>query len=102
MPLVHLSQMLPSSGMGMMEENDSDKIQVVVYSANGRSIGLVVDRIIDIVEDTLEVTRESSHTGVLSSVVIQDRVTDLVDVEGVVRAFDPSFFAGSDSADSWG
>jgi len=102
MPLVHLSQMLPSAGMGMVEETESDKIQVVVYSASGRSIGLVVERIIDIVEDTLEITRESSHTGVLSSVVIQDRVTDLVDVEGVVRAFDPTFFAEEGSADPWG
>jgi len=69
---------------------------VVVYSHHARSVGLVVDRIIDIVEDSLEVQRESHHTGVLSSVVIQDRVTDLVDIEGVVRAFDPTFFAQDD------
>ena len=81
----------PSAGY-MMEEEQTEKLQVVVYSFHNRSVGLVVDRIIDIVEDSLEVQRESHHTGVLSSVVIQDRVTDLVDIEGVVRAFDPSFF----------
>ena len=98
MPLIRLSNMLPSSGMGYgMEEEENDKIQVVVYSHQNRSVGLVVDKIIDIVEDSLEVQRESHHTGVLCSVVIQDRVTDLVDIEGVVRAFDPSFFDGDSS-----
>ena len=98
MPLIRLSNMLPSSGMGYgMEEEENDKIQVVVYSHQNRSVGLVVDKIIDIVEDSLEVQRESHHTGVLCSVVIQDRVTDLVDIEGVVRAFDPSFFDGDGS-----
>ena len=98
MPLIRLSNMLPSSGMGYgMEEEENDKIQVVVYSHENRSVGLVVDKIIDIVEDSLEVQRESHHTGVLCSVVIQDRVTDLVDIEGVVRAFDPSFFDGDGS-----
>jgi len=98
MPLIRLSNMLPSSGMGYgMEEEENDKIQVVVYSHQSRSVGLVVDKIIDIVEDSLEVQRESHHTGVLCSVVIQDRVTDLVDIEGVVRAFDPSFFDGDGS-----
>ncbi|MBT6176115.1 MAG: chemotaxis protein CheA [Deltaproteobacteria bacterium] len=94
MPLIRLSNMLPTSPSAgyMMDEEETEKLQVVVYSHHSRSVGLVVDRIIDIVEDSLEVQRESHHTGVLSSVVIQDRVTDLVDIEGVVRAFDPSFF----------
>ena len=94
MPLIRLSNMLPTSPSAgyMMDEEQTEKLQVVVYSFHNRSVGLVVDRIIDIVEDSLEVQRESHHTGVLSSVVIQDRVTDLVDIEGVVRAFDPTFF----------
>ena len=102
MPLIRLSNMLPTSPSAgyMMDEEQTEKLQVVVYSYHNRSVGLVVDRIIDIVEDSLEVQRESHHTGVLSSVVIQDRVTDLVDIEGVVRAFDPSFFdQGADDSD---
>lgn len=104
MPLIRLSNMLPSSPSAgyMSESEDSDKLQVVVYSHHNRSVGLVVDRIIDIVEDSLEVQRESHHTGVLSSVVIQDRVTDMVDIEGVVRAFDPSFFDSDGDEDDDG
>jgi len=104
MPLVRLANVLPSSpsaGFGgdmMDDDSDSDKLQVVVYSQGEKSVGLVVERIIDIVEDRLEVRRESHHTGVQASVVIQDRVTDLVDVEGVVRAFDPSFFGESEAS----
>ncbi len=98
MPLIRLSNMLPTpptAGYGY-EDEETEKLQVVVYSHHARSVGLVVDRIIDIVEDSLEVQRESHHTGVLSSVVIQDRVTDLVDIQGVVRAFDPTFFSQDD------
>ena len=71
----------------------------VAYGVNLHGLAANKSELDDIVEDSLEVQRESHHTGVLCSVVIQDRVTDLVDIEGVVRAFDPSFFDG-DGAES--
>ncbi|MGH9344624.1 MAG: chemotaxis protein CheW, partial [Terriglobia bacterium] len=52
-------------------QNGGDKVHVVVHTRNGRSVGLLVDRILDIVEDDLSSRRPSSRKGILGSVVIQ-------------------------------
>jgi two-component system chemotaxis sensor kinase CheA len=87
MPLIRLSQVL-----GMEAEDDRDPVQVVVYSYQGRSVGLVVDRILDIVEETITVQDRSSRDGIVGSAVIQQRVMDLIDIAGVIRMSDPMFF----------
>ena len=65
-------------------------MQVVVYSEEGRSVGLVVGRINDIVQEAITVKRHASGHGIFGSVVIQDKVTDLLDVQAVIRAADPA------------
>ena len=60
-------------------------MQVVVYSEKGRSVGLVVDRILDIVEDTIVCQQPSKHDGLLGSAVIQQKVTDIVDLQQVLE-----------------
>jgi len=63
-----------------------------VYSEAGRSVGLIVDRIVDIVEEKLVVQKSpTQRRGVLGSSVIQKRVTDLLDVPSVVRCAIPNF-----------
>jgi two-component system chemotaxis sensor kinase CheA len=58
---------------------------VVVFSGNGRSLGLVVDCIEDITEEAVEV-REQQATGfLLGSAVIQRKVTDILDLQKVVE-----------------
>jgi two-component system, chemotaxis family, sensor kinase CheA len=80
MPLIHLSALLGGSDAVFR-----DPMQVVVHSDGKRSIGLVVDNILDIVEETLTVQRRSSPGVVYGSAVIQQRVTDLLDMEAIVR-----------------
>jgi two-component system chemotaxis sensor kinase CheA len=79
MPLIHLSAVLDGG-----EAVFRDPLQVVVYSDGSRSRGLVVDNILDIVEETLTVQRRSGNGVVYGSAVIQQRVTDLLDVEAIV------------------
>lgn len=83
LPLVRLSALL---GAGHTAERDP--MQVVVYSDGVRSVGLVVDHILDIVEETLSVQRGGGRGAVYGSAVIQQRVTDLLDVEAIVRSLD--------------
>ena len=64
----------------------SDTLQVVVYSEGDRSYGLIVSRINDIVEEAVTIKRAASAPGILGSAVVQDKVTDLLDVPGLVRA----------------
>jgi len=51
MPLIRVSEKLVSE-QRRVPELVQDSLHVVVYSEKGRSIGLVVDRILDIVEES--------------------------------------------------
>jgi two-component system chemotaxis sensor kinase CheA len=53
---------------------------LLVFSDAGRSMGLVVDEIVDIVEDSLEIEVGSDRPGVLGSAVIRGRATEILDV----------------------
>jgi two-component system chemotaxis sensor kinase CheA len=82
LPLIEISQYLPQGTSTVSR----DPMQVVVYSEQGCTVGLVVGSISDIVEETLVTKRELAREGFSGSAVIQDRVTDLLDVPGIVRA----------------
>jgi len=64
---------------------DSGPIQVLVLNHDGRSFGLVVDRILDIVEDRADVRSAATRASVLYSVVIGDRVTEMLDIPAILR-----------------
>jgi two-component system chemotaxis sensor kinase CheA len=87
MPLVRLGDVL---GAGRLPAGPDAPLQVVVYARDGRSVGLVVDRIIDVTETAVELTAPGRR-GVLGSGVVQGRVTDLLDLPEVVRAAVPEF-----------
>ena len=95
MPLMRLSKLLD---FGEQVTDEVPTLQVVVYTENGRSVGLVVDNILDIVEEALAVQRKSEQDGLLGSAVVGGKVTDLLNVQGLVRAFDPTFFEDTASA----
>jgi len=89
LPLVDLRTML-----GRQDSGDADgtgPLQVIVSSENGRSVGLIVEQILDIVEETLTIKRRSGVRGVLGAAIIQGKVTDLLDVQTVMRDADLSF-----------
>jgi two-component system chemotaxis sensor kinase CheA len=86
MPLIHLSEVFGGS------RPDGEDMQVIVYSDQNRSVGVVVTEIIDIVEEAVNLKQGSKTHGVLGSTVVQGKVTDLLDVEGVIREADPSFY----------
>ena len=88
MPLINLSKVF---GMSSMRSED-ETMQVIVYSDQGRSVGVVVADIIDIVEEAVTIKKWSIGHGLLGSAVIQDKVTDMLDVEGVIRQADPEFY----------
>jgi two-component system, chemotaxis family, sensor kinase CheA len=51
----------------------------------GRSFGLVVERILDIVEDRADVKSAATRPAVLYSVVIGERATELLDIPAILR-----------------
>jgi len=62
-------------------------LSVVVVREGERSYGLVVERILDIVEQELKVQRRSQRAGLLGTAVIGGKVTDLLDTAAVVKRF---------------
>ena len=67
---------------------DSGPIQVLVLHHGGHSFGLVVERILDIVEDRADVRSAATRPAVLYSVVVGDRVTELLDIPAILRSAD--------------
>jgi two-component system, chemotaxis family, sensor kinase CheA len=71
---------------------ESETVQAVVCTGADRRVGLVVDRILDIVEETLVSRSEAHRSGVLFTAVIQGRVTEFLDIESIVGSVDPELF----------
>ncbi len=61
-----------------------DSAQVVVFNDGDRSIGLVVDQILDVAEEAVTVRQNTRRKGLLGSAVVGKRVTDLLDIGEVV------------------
>src|SRR6202011_1695789 len=53
---------------------------LLVFSEGGRSMGLAVDEIVDIVEDKLDIEVTSSVPGVLGSAIVKGQATEIIDV----------------------
>ncbi len=76
MPVFRLADLL-----GEPTGSPAGLLNVVVYAAFGQTVGLVADRIVDIVEVELKPHRTAARPGVPGTAVIHDRVTELVEVE---------------------
>ena len=61
-------------------------LRVVVWSDRGRTVGLVVGGIVDVVEESLAVDASRARPGVLGSAIVRHRVTEILDVPAIVGA----------------
>ncbi len=89
LPLIDLAD-----AMGIHSPPSDSPVHVIVYNAGDRSVGFIVGRILDVVEDAVRVDRSTAQRGLIGSSVIQGKVTDLLDVEGVIRSHYANFFEG--------
>ena len=82
LPLISLGSILaPGHPDQAMEQ---DPAQVIVFQNGDRSVGITVERIIDIVEDAITVRHASQQFGLLGSAVIGGKVTEFVDLKEVL------------------
>ena len=93
LPLVHVARALrgprtaPSgNGKPARRAAGDGALQVAVCAAEGRRVGLVVGRILDVVEEAITTRAPAGRPGVLFTAVVQDRVTEFLDVAAVVRS----------------
>ena len=80
MPLIDIAKKL-----NLTSTDQREKLQAVVYTEKGRSVGLIVDQIVDVVEQAVAIERERSDGDLFGSAVIQERVTDLLNVGALVK-----------------
>ena len=88
MPMVRLANLLGAYGEG----DTSDRVQLVVYTRGERSVGFAVERIIDIATERSGSRSDIDDHALLGSVVVGERVVELLDVQAAVLAADPVFY----------
>jgi two-component system chemotaxis sensor kinase CheA len=98
MPLLRASELLPERRSRLRSGNyvapeELKTISVVVLGQPGRPLGLVVDDVLDVVESSVELRRLGCRQGVVGTLVIQERVTEVLDLPWLIAA------AGLDSPD---
>ena len=86
LPLIRLSDVF---GAMSMPDNE-DTMHVIVHTIRGKTIGLVVDEILDITTGPMGAREESTQMGLSGSAVVQERITELLKVAEAVALADPS------------
>jgi two-component system chemotaxis sensor kinase CheA len=74
----------------------SDPVQVVVFNDGDRSMGMVVDQIVDVAEEAVTIRRKSARKGLLGSAVVAKRITDFLDLNQVIDSARDSWFQTMD------
>jgi two-component system, chemotaxis family, sensor kinase CheA len=73
-------QLMPLVQMAGVNIRTTGSQPILVFADDGRSMGLVVDEIIDIVEERLNIEVAGSSDGILGSAVIKGQATEVIDV----------------------
>lgn len=73
-------QLMPLVQMEGVTVRTSGTQPILVFADDGRSMGLVVDEIVDIVEERLHIEVASGREGILGSAVIKGLATEVIDV----------------------
>jgi two-component system, chemotaxis family, sensor kinase CheA len=81
MPMLRLSSLL---GDRFGAADDRETLDVVVHGS-GRGVGVVVGEILDIVHSTMTVGRRSTRPGVVGSLVVKGKVTELLDLNKLIE-----------------
>jgi two-component system chemotaxis sensor kinase CheA len=87
MPIVDIAEEL---GVAAATSNTTkpSKIYVIVAQRGDRSVGLRVDRILDVADEVIRLQPAGKRKGVLGTAVIKEEVTELLDVESLLPTED--------------
>ncbi len=90
-PVVDLARLLGDGG------TDREELAVVVCTRGERTVALVANEVVDIVECAVADFSDVSGYGLLGSTVIKERVTELLDLRAAVTSADASFYDAEDA-----
>ena len=92
LPLIHLSSVLDNVDRNLSIPSVDGKIQVVVVSLGEHLSGILVENIIDIVEEKISIKGAAIQEEIKYAAVIQGKVTEILDVEAVIKKAIPYVF----------
>jgi two-component system chemotaxis sensor kinase CheA len=72
--------LMPLLGVDPHVQPDAGAQLVLVFSEHGRAMGLMVDRVVDIVEDELKIRLTGARPGVLGSAIVRGQATEVLDI----------------------
>jgi two-component system chemotaxis sensor kinase CheA len=100
LPLIDLQRALPERRTSRRNEtpSEADGTSVVICTVENRSCGLLVYRILDIVDADLSNSTAGSRKGVQECCVIDGRVNEILDLAAVIHLADPGFFTSGGAA----
>jgi two-component system chemotaxis sensor kinase CheA len=90
-------QLLPLVGLGGevgagRGHSADESVPVIVFADRDNRVGMIVDEIVDIVEEEIHIRCSSSRPGILGSAVIGNQVTDVLDLQSIIRSADTGWF----------
>ncbi|MBN4056331.1 chemotaxis protein CheW, partial [Rhodothermus sp. AH-315-K08] len=89
MPLIRLTSVL---GIYTEEAEEKESIEVVVCQNGDSVVGLVVDEILDVVDEAITLEGENNSGYVLGATVVQNYVTELLNVKAIMETLDVVLF----------
>jgi two-component system chemotaxis sensor kinase CheA len=89
LPLISLDAVLEAEPPDPVQ---ADPVQVIVFNDGDRAVGLVVDQILDVVEESVTVRQKTNRQGLLGSAVIGKQVADFLDLNFVIRTAAKDWF----------
>jgi two-component system chemotaxis sensor kinase CheA len=90
LPLVSLTTILEPGAADTAAAQDP--VQAIVFKDGDHSIGIVVDKVLDIIEDEVVIRQQTAHRGLLGSAVVGKRVADFLDLHAVLKAVAGDWF----------
>src|SRR5579871_916592 len=92
LPLVPLRSVLDAGGPD--PDRPADPAQVIVFNDGERSVGMLVDQILDVAEEAVTVRQKTNRPGLLGSGVVGKRVADFLDLNYVIHTYAAEWFDG--------
>ncbi len=80
--LVSLASILEAGTQASAETHDP--VQIIVFADGSRALGVMVDEVVDIVEESVTVRQPSQRAGLIGSAIVGKKVADFLDVRAVL------------------
>ena len=90
MPIIDVAKVLgdrrakPRHAKPKTAQVESDKLQVIVYAHGGRNVGLRVERILDVIQERVQLQNTAARPGVLGTAILKEKITEMLDIDTMV------------------